>query len=66
MTETVHIAVMDYCSGSIRLYEKKMPNGWQSEDIEMWLADNTGYKNDQCYFMASRNEIPVEREVCDD
>ena len=56
----IHIAVMDYCTGSIKMYNIEMPDNWQAEDVEKWLCDNTDYDRDQCYYMGNRNEIPVE------
>ena len=56
----VNIAVMDYCSGSIKMYSTSFPTGWQTEDVEKWLCDNTDYKDSQCYFMCSEDEIEIE------
>lgn len=56
----VNIAVMDYCSGSIKMYSSSFPTGWQTEDVEKWLYDNTDYNDSQCYYMCSENEIEVE------
>ena len=56
----VNIAVMDYCSASIKMYSTTFPTGWQTEDVEEWLYDNTDYKDSQCYFMCSENVIEIE------
>jgi hypothetical protein len=57
--ETVHVAVMDYCSGSIKMYSIELRRGWQVEDVKEWLYDNTDYEDTNCYYMASHDEIPV-------
>lgn len=57
--ETVHVAMMDYSSASIKMYSIEMDCGWQTEDVEKWLYDNTNYSNSTCYYMVSYNEIPV-------
>ena len=57
---TVHIAVLDYCSCSIKMYDVTLSSGWQTEDVEQWLLDNTEYKKDQCYYMCSEEEIKIE------
>lgn len=56
----VNIAVMDYCSGSIKIYQVSMRTGWQEEDVEEWLCENTDFTESQCYFMCSENEIKIE------
>jgi len=57
---TVHIAVMDYCSGSIKMYSPDLRDEVQAEDVENWLYKNTDYKDSQCYYMFSKDEIEVE------
>jgi hypothetical protein len=57
---TIHIAVMDYCSGSIKMYSPELRDEIQDEDVENWLCENTDYKDNQCYYMFSKNEIEVE------
>lgn len=57
---TVYVAVMDYCSGSIKMYTIERRKGWQTEEVESWLVSNTDYKDTQCYFMCSENEIEIE------
>ena len=57
---TVHIAVMDYGSGSIKLYKHNFKKDFDSDDIELYLSEHTDYKPEQCYFMFSSNEIYVE------
>lgn len=59
---TVHIAVLDYCSGCIKKYTHEFNIGWQTEDVETWLEDNTDYKDSQCYYMASKEPIEVIEE----
>ena len=56
---TVHIAVMDYCSGCIKMYSRLFSKHWQSEDVEQWLYKHTDYKDSQCYFMCSEDEIEI-------
>ena len=59
---TVYIAVMDYCSGTIKMYSHLFSKHWQTEDIELWLGLNTDYKDAQCYYMASTEPIKVSTE----
>ena len=56
---TVYVAVMDYSSGSIKMYTIERREGWQTEEVESWLVSNTDYKDTQCYFMCSENEIEI-------
>lgn len=56
----IHIAVMDYCSGSIKMYSPDLRDEVQSEYVENWLYNNTDYKDNQCYYMFSKDEIKVE------
>lgn len=56
---TVNIAVMDYCSGCIKMYSVEMQKDWQCENVELWLCEHTDYKDSQCYFMARSDEIEV-------
>lgn len=56
---TVNVAVMDYCSGCIKMYSVEMQSGWQYEDVELWLCEHTDYKDSQCYYMASKDKIEV-------
>ena len=56
----VHIAVMDYSNGKIKMYTVQMIPAYQTEDIENWLYDNTDYDDSTCYYMCSQNEIEVE------
>lgn len=61
----VNVALMDYCSASIKLYKIKVPvkpgsSTYDSTDVELWLDENTDYKDDQCYYMCSTNPIEVE------
>ena len=57
---TVNVAVMDYCSCCIKMYSIEMQKGWQSGDVEEWLYDHTDYKDTQCYYMCSEDEIDVD------
>lgn len=57
---TINIAVMDYCSGSIKMYSPDLRDEIQNEDVENWLYENTDYKPSQCDYMFSENEIGVE------
>lgn len=59
---TVHIAVLDFCTGCIKKYTQKFKEGWQTKDVEYWLVDNTDYKDSQCYYMASKEPIEVIEE----
>ena len=56
---TIHIAVMDYCSGSIKMYSPELRDEIQDEDVENWLCENTDYKASQCDYMFSIKEIEV-------
>ena len=56
----VNIAVMDYSDGKIKMYTAQMTPGYQTDDIENWLYDNTDYDDSTCYYMCSQNEIEVE------
>lgn len=51
--KNVHVAVMDYSSGSIKMYTIQRRDNWETDDIESWLVSNTDYRRDQCYFMCS-------------
>jgi len=42
------------------MYSIEMQKGWQSEDVEEWLYDHTDYKDTQCYYMCSEDEIDVD------
>ena len=55
----VNVAVMDYCSGCIKMYTIEMKKGWQCTDVENWLYNHTDYKDSQCYFMCSEEEIEI-------
>lgn len=55
----IHIAVMDYSSGSIKMYSPEVESS-DNFDVENWLNDNTDYKDSQCYYMSSSEEIEVE------
>lgn len=58
---TIHIAVMDYCSGTIKMYSPDiLEDDVQDEDVEHWLEDNTEFKPSQCCYMFSEKEIWVE------
>ena len=57
---TVHIAVMDYSSGSIKMYKHNFKEGYDSDDVELWLSEHTDFKPSQCYFMFRSSEIYVE------
>lgn len=57
---TIHIAVMDYSTGTIKMYSPDLRDEIQSEDVENWLHENTDYKESQCYFMFSEEEIEIE------
>ena len=59
---TVHIAVLDYCTGCIKKYTQEFKEGCQTKDVEQWLVDNTDYKDSQCYYMASKEPIEVIEE----
>ncbi|MBR6135553.1 MAG: hypothetical protein IKQ22_03615 [Clostridia bacterium] len=57
---TVFVAVMDYCSCTIRMYTINTYNGYQCEDIELWLeGHDPNFSEDQCYWMGSHEEIEV-------
>ena len=60
--KTVHVAVMDYQSGSITMYDIERREGYDSEDIESWLVSNTNYSDGSCYYMYSEKEIPIIKE----
>lgn len=48
-----YVAVMDYRTGSIKLYEA------ETDDVEKWLLENTDYSEDECYYMCSTTPINV-------
>lgn len=56
---TVNIAVMDYCCGVIKMYSHEFKKGYQTEDVEEWLYEHTDYKESQCYYMCSEEEIEI-------
>ncbi len=61
----VYIAVMDYCSAAIKLYKVKLPirpgnSTYDTDDVELWLEENTDYTESQCYYMSSADPIEVE------
>lgn len=59
----VHIAVMDYGYGEIRMYKAYLPQEWQNDDVVNWLLEHDEkYKDTQCYYMASEDEIEVKYE----
>lgn len=60
MSKTVHIAVMDYCTGSIHIYKHDFPKGIQDEGIEEWLSENTVYTESMAYYLINDREIEVE------
>ena len=62
-SETVHIAVFDYCSCTIKMYAPKLRKGAQAEDVVRWLDENTDYKDNQCSYMFSKEPIEVEYGV---
>jgi hypothetical protein len=56
----VSIAVMDYATCEIRVFNVDMPEGYQTEDVEAWLdAHDPNFSYDQCYYMASEKGIDV-------
>jgi len=57
---TVYVAVLDYCTLSVKMYEIQRRKGYQTDEVESWLVANTDYKDTQCYFMCSENEIEIE------
>ena len=59
-TVTVHIAVMDYSDGSIKMYNIECRDNYDSEDIKGWLVSNTNYSDSSCYYMYSEKEIPIK------
>lgn len=59
--KTVHVAVMDYQSCSIKMYDIERRDEYDSDDIESWLVSNTDYSDSSCYYMYSENEIPIIR-----
>ena len=56
----VYISVMNYCDGKIKMYTTQMTPGYQTDDVEDWLYNNTDYNNSTCYYMCSSNKIEVE------
>ena len=58
--KNVHIAVMDYSDGSIKMYSIERRDDYDSEDIESWLVSNTNYSDSSCYYMYSEKEIQIE------
>jgi len=60
--KNIHIAVMDYSDGSIKLYDIERRDNYDSEDIESWLVSNTNYSDSSCYYMYSEKEISIIKE----
>lgn len=62
-TVAVHIAVMDYGYGEIRMHTAWLSTKWQDDDVANWLLEHDEkYKDTQCYYMASEDEIEVKYE----
>ena len=59
--KTIHIAIMDYFNGSIKLYKHEFPANAQDEEIEAWIEDNTDYKSSSCEYMFSKKPISVTK-----
>lgn len=59
MGKIIHIAVMDYSSGTIKMYSPTLSENWSSDDVEQWLYENTDYSDTYCYYMCSENEIEI-------
>jgi hypothetical protein len=56
----VNIAVMDYASCEIRMFNADMPEDYQTKDIEAWLeVHDPNFSDDQCNYMASDKSIEV-------
>lgn len=54
----IHIAVMDYCKGCIKMYSPDVADV-KTIDVEGWLYHNTDYKSSTCDYMYSSKEIDV-------
>lgn len=56
----VPVVVMNYSNSTVTKYMARIKldkNGWFSdEDIERWLADNTDYDNENCYYMCGTKD----------
>lgn len=50
-----YVAVMDYRTGSIKLYEAET----EIDNAEQWLLANTDYSESECYYMCSTSPINV-------
>lgn len=48
-----YIAVMDYRTASIKLYEA------ETDNVEQWLIEHTDYSASECYYMCSTSPINV-------
>lgn len=60
----IHIAVMDYCAGAIKMYHPDLGEEIQDENVEDWLHENTDYNDSSCYYMINKEPIKViEGEV---
>lgn len=55
----IHIAVMDYCAGAIKMYHPDLGEEIQDEKVEDWLYENTNYNDSSCYYMISKQPIEV-------
>lgn len=53
----VSIAVMNYSQNCIDKYTVEMKPDWQDEDVELWLLENTCYKESVCCYMCSNEPI---------
>jgi hypothetical protein len=57
----IYIVVMDYSSGSIKMYSPILANN-SGEVIENWLSENTDYNTSHCYYMSDTNPINITYE----
>lgn len=55
----IHIAVMDYRAGAIKMYHPDLGEEIQDEKVEDWLYENTDYNDSSCYYMISKQPIEV-------
>ena len=56
----VHIAVMDYACGDIRMYTARLSQEWTDDDVVNWLLEHDdNYRDSTCDYMCSEDEIEV-------
>ena len=55
----VFIVYMNYSTSTVFQYDTWLPQGYQYEDVQKWLEENTSYDEDDCYFMCHNEHIEM-------